>query len=151
MLELSFSRRLTYFTLLAIALGAIGCAKPNYASEENSPTISGKPGSSRCSAESPAASLCVKLTWEAIPTETQFGSFVFTLSDLATDRLDLTSPSPLSVVLWMPSMGHGSSPVSIETIAPGIYRAKKVFFNMKGDWEIRFNVGDRQAVYALEI
>ena len=156
MAELSFSNTIFPSTigisaLLAITFAFAGCAKPNYLNEGGDPSISEKPGGSRCSAESSSASLCIKLTWETFPTESQFGSFVFTLSDLATDRLDLTPPNPLTVVLWMPSMGHGSSPVSVETIAPGVYRAKKVFFNMKGDWEIRFTAGDRQAVYAIEI
>lgn len=151
MASLTCSLKIKLSALVVITLGIVACAKPNYLNQESDPSRFGKPGGSRCSAESSSASLCVKLTWETFPTESQFGSFIFTLSDLATDRLDLTSPNPISVVLWMPSMGHGSSPVSIETIAPGIYRAKKVFFNMKGDWEVRFNVGDRQAVYALEI
>jgi hypothetical protein len=151
MAKLTSPRKIKLAAMVALTLFIEGCAKPNYLPQGSDPSRSGKPGGSRCSAETSSASLCIKLTWETFPTESQFGSFVFTLSDLATDRLDLTSPNPLSVILWMPSMGHGSSPVAVETIAPGIYRAKKVFFNMKGDWEIRFNAGDRQAVYALEI
>jgi hypothetical protein len=43
----------------------------------------------------------------------------------------------VAVVLWMPSMGHGSSPVSVAKIDVGTYRASQVFFTMPGDWEIR--------------
>lgn len=43
----------------------------------------------------------------------------------------------LAVVLWMPSMGHGSSPVTIERLDRGTYRVSEVFFTMAGDWEIR--------------
>lgn len=129
----------------------VGCAKPNYAADGKDTSFSGKPGTGRCTAEASTGSICIKVTWESLPTETQFGSFVFTLSDLATDRLDLTDHNQISVVLWMPSMGHGSSPVNVEKIAPGIYRAEKVFFNMKGDWEIQFKIGPSQAVYALDV
>lgn len=144
-----------FFTSLFFILSISGCAKPNYLDAQKDSTFSGKAGGGRCTAEGTVQStggpICVKVTWEAVPTETQFGSFVFTLSDLATDRLDTAKHTPMSVVLWMPSMGHGSSPVTVETIAPGIYRAKKVFFNMKGDWEIQFKIGPNQIVYALEI
>jgi hypothetical protein len=136
---------------LLLVFALTSCAKPNYSAKDENSGILGKPGSGRCTTEAPAGSLCVKVTWEALPTETQFGSFIFTLSDLASDRLDLKDHNPMSVILWMPSMGHGSSPVTVEKIAPGIYRAKKVFFNMKGDWEIQFKIGETQAIYALDI
>jgi hypothetical protein len=145
------SRLIILILSLSLGFAVSGCAKPNYSADGKDSTFSSKPGLGRCTAESAAGSLCIKVTWDILPTETQFGSFVFTLADLATDRLDSRDHSPMSVVLWMPSMGHGSSPITVEKIAPGIYRAKKVFFNMKGDWEVQFNIGKYQAVYALEI
>lgn len=51
----------------------------------------------------------------------------------------------LQVILWMPSMGHGSAPTQIDKllddkgqIVLGSYQVKNVFFVMPGDWEIRF-------------
>lgn len=151
MSQQSLSPLIAIIFLSSILLTVSGCAKPNYLDSQKDASFSGKAGGGRCGAETSTGSICIKLTWETLPTETQFGSFIFTLSDLAADRLDTTNHSPMSVVLWMPSMGHGSSPVTVETIAPGIYRAKKVFFNMKGDWEIQFRIGQNQAVYAIEI
>lgn len=53
----------------------------------------------------------------------------------------------LAVVLWMPSMGHGSSPTKVEplldasgTALSGQYGVKQVYFSMDGDWEVRFQL-----------
>lgn len=139
---------LRFFLPLAF-LATTNCARPNYATNENATGLSGKPSGSICSATLPS-SLCVKVTWETWPTESTFGSFVFLISDLKTNVLAVAPPQSVSVALWMPSMGHGSSPVTVEQVAPGIFRAKKVFFNMKGDWEIRFLVDGEQGSHALQ-
>ncbi|MFI5390863.1 MAG: FixH family protein [Bacteriovoracales bacterium] len=48
------------------------------------------------------------------------------------DNLDL------KVSLFMPEMGHGSSPTKVEKIPGGnIYKISKVFFTMPGIWEVR--------------
>lgn len=46
----------------------------------------------------------------------------------------------LKVYLWMPSMGHGSFPVSIERIGRGVYQITDIFFTMPGDWDIHIEV-----------
>jgi hypothetical protein len=53
------------------------------------------------------------------------------------------------IKLWMPSMGHGSSPVKISQAlgtagAPldGVFNVTNVFFVMPGEWEIRVIVKD---------
>ena len=46
-------------------------------------------------------------------------------------------PPDFSLFLWMPSMGHGSSPVTIKKIATGVYDISDVYFIMDGDWQIR--------------
>jgi hypothetical protein len=45
-----------------------------------------------------------------------------------------------SVVLWMPSMGHGSSPVTVTRLDIGTYLANEVFFIMPGEWQIKFQL-----------
>ena len=44
------------------------------------------------------------------------------------------------IKLWMPGMGHGSFPVTLEKIADGIFLASEVFFTMPGYWDIHFQV-----------
>ncbi len=49
-------------------------------------------------------------------------------------------PRNFEVYLWMPSMGHGSSPVKVNRISAGIYEITDVYFIMEGDWEIRIKL-----------
>lgn len=49
-------------------------------------------------------------------------------------------PESFSVDLWMPSMGHGSSPVVIKKLGTGIYDVSEVYFIMDGDWQLRLRL-----------
>jgi hypothetical protein len=88
---------------------------------------------------------CVAFAWETSPSEEGFGSFIF-----QTFRPNIADGSPIPedlslnprVVLWMPGMGHGSSPVTVERIDIGTFRASKVSLYMHGQWEIRFQLKD---------
>jgi hypothetical protein len=47
----------------------------------------------------------------------------------------------LSAEPWMPDMGHGSgAPPKISRIAEGEYLISKIYFIMKGKWELRFKL-----------
>ena len=37
-------------------------------------------------------------------------------------------------------MGHGSSPVTMERVDVGRYRAKDVFFIMTGEWDVHYQL-----------
>lgn len=57
----------------------------------------------------------------------------------------------INVVLWMPSMGHGSAPTQVVPavdangiLIPGTFLVKNVFFMMGGDWEIRVTLTDAE-------
>ncbi len=59
------------------------------------------------------------------------------------DHSPTVPPGPFEVVLWMPSMGHGSAPTSVlESLDTsgqpilGSYDVKNVFFLMGGDWDV---------------
>jgi len=59
----------------------------------------------------------------------------------------LTSlPEIPNVVLWMPAMGHGSSPIEVAQLDTGTYRANHVYFVMPGIWEIHFQVRSQETV-----
>ncbi len=109
------------------------CARPVYL-ENTSGAGSGERGSQKS-----ACTTCINFLWETRPTETTFGSFIFAVVDAET-RSTINAPKAdsVKVELWMPSMGHGSSPVTIEKLSEGLYRASRVYFSMGGDWEIRF-------------
>lgn len=44
------------------------------------------------------------------------------------------------VTPWMPVHGHGTPDIEAEEIAPGVYEAKRVFFNMPGLWDLQVHV-----------
>lgn len=57
----------------------------------------------------------------------------------------------IEVILWMPSMGHGSAPTQVQRatdslgqILNGVYDVKNVFFIMDGDWEVRVVLTDSE-------
>lgn len=111
-----------------------GCARPNYEDLPNNP---GAGGLGSCEAYFATSDACVDLIWETRPTANDMGSFVLELyrRDDRSQFVNLTNT--LEVVLWMPDMGHGSSGVTVEKLAPGQYRVTRVFFIMGGDWEIQ--------------
>jgi hypothetical protein len=85
--------------------------------------------------------VCGHLQWVTEPTTDDFGSFLLQVfNGNPTDGSDVLTDlkGELSVILWMPSMGHGSSPVTVSKVDVGTYKINKVFFSMKGEWEIRF-------------
>jgi hypothetical protein len=72
------------------------------------------------------------------------------------------SPIDLSrnfnVVLWMPSMGHGSVPTHIEQVVDsggqalsGVYLVKNIQFIMGGDWEVRVILEGHDGVEETQI
>ncbi len=139
-----------YLPSFALLAALASCAKPTYVS--NGGTVTTKTRSDACASRFEAAAICVDLKWERRPTEDALGTFIFTFTDSLTgDLIDFTNDELPKVILWMPAMGHGSSPVIVEKVSLGIYRAKEVYFGMKGDWQIRFEKNSDQATYAISL
>ncbi len=106
--------------------------------------------------------LCVSLKWIQFPTQKNYGSF-----NLQFERLEPNSDprediigqliQRLAIVLWMPSMGHGSVPVAISPINKTSLSVTHVFFIMPGEWEIRVQIKkgaqqiDEQVIFKLSI
>lgn len=138
---------------LLVLGGLVACADPKYAPEQEFGTNpSGDSGQERkleiCDANF-ASGQCVSYSWETKPTEENYGSFVFRiLGPAAADgtRALIDPEGAVAVVLWMSSMGHGSTPVTVERLDRGTYRASKVFFTMRGEWDIRFQLKDGRDV-----
>jgi hypothetical protein len=111
-----------------------GCAQPKYADE--SPAVQAERSPSCFKSGD-----CVSFKWEKAPTESDFGLFSFQITGASTSISDVPS-----VLLWMPSMGHGSSPVRVTPLGSGTYRAERVFFTMRGNWEIHFQLKDGEEI-----
>jgi hypothetical protein len=62
----------------------------------------------------------------------------------AVTHQNISLEDSVEVVLWMPSMGHGSAPTQIQRVLDsngdlmtGVYQVRNVYFTMGGDWEVR--------------
>ena len=117
-----------FFRLLIISLFLSGCIQPKYAPNEKPNPQDLK----SCPYKLINSGNCLSLDWEVPPTAEDFGQFLVN----AKDEID----GDVSVFLWMPSMGHGSSPVTVNRIDMETYRVFDVFFSMPGDWEIYIQV-----------
>lgn len=110
---------------------AVACARPNYISaEELNPQ--NKPQEDVISVpEFPVLKIRASLKWSQAPTSQGAQDFILDLEGNVKEFETLT------ILLWMPSMGHGSAPVKIERLSDYQYHVKNVYFIMPGDWEIR--------------
>lgn len=129
---------MTRIAMSAIAFTLLACAEPKHAPADNAFSESQAQSSANCSARF-ASELCVDIRWEKAPTESDFGSFIFkihraNLGDGSAVPVDLEGT--VSAMLWMPSMNHGSSPIRVEKLDIGTYRASRVFFTMRGEWTL---------------
>lgn len=132
----------------------LGCAKPNYVPSTQEQTreqqSNQEKNSGKCTVQFKNSGVCLDWSWEKIPSETETGSFSF-----KTYRLENAQAMPVfvdlqftpKVVLWMPSMSHGSSPVRTQIEGVGKYKALDVFFIMPGEWEIKFQIKDGNQIY----
>ena len=127
-------------SIIALSFFIFGCAKPNYAdkkSDENPQAQSLED----CRLKFEWQSLCLGWTWETVGNTTQYGSFILQTAQPSGGALVLKDVgAELKVVLWMPSMGHGSVPVQIEKLSVGLYRIKNIFFIMPGEWDLHFQL-----------
>ena len=86
--------------------------------------------------------LCMTISWEKYPRAREKGIMAIGFTD-AKDQQRLVDPkfSP-AIVLWMTSMGHGSSPVTLVRTDVGQFRSTDVLFIMGGPWDIKFQLKD---------
>ena len=126
-------RSLILLSVASVLIILSACARPNY--EEPVGPAAGELGS--CDAYFATSDACIDLIWEKKPSENEMGTFVLEFYRRGERGEFVNLANTLEVTLWMPSMGHGSSPVTVEKLAPGQYRVTRVFFIMGGTWEIQ--------------
>ena len=123
--------------ILAVEILA-ACAKPQYAESSAPPVRDQKQSTNSVCMAQFSTGECITMTWQTQPSASNFGAFLFkiyraNLADGTAIPIDLTS-GELSVVLWMPSMGHGH----LQKLDTGTYLASNIFFTMNGEWQINF-------------
>jgi hypothetical protein len=119
--------------ILFSVLVLLACARPEIQSgfSDQPENPAEKPNSS-CQF---TVSACPVITFEKAPAVRADSAFY--LNFLSGPGVLASDVELISVRLWMPSMGHGSSPVVIEALGPGIFRISRVFFLMDKDWQIQ--------------
>ena len=95
--------------------------------------------------------LCLRARWQTMPTEDTFGSMILTFTEKNSPSRPVSPKRDPFIQLWMPSMGHGSSPVTITPLDEGVYRAEDIFFIMPGPWDIRYQLKDDSSVIEEKI
>ena len=141
-----------------------GCAKPNYQNppavvepqntdnpdgetpEEPSPTPVPPKPPVKCKHVFEATQTCLNYKWTKSATATEMGSIELFFAEINKPLTPIELNYDAAIVLWMPSMGHGSRPVSIEKLSNSKYSATKIFFIMPGEWEIRFQLKSNKEV-----
>lgn len=108
---------------------------------------SNPPQGSDCPLKFPKAGYCAELTWDQPPTDQDPASFMLRFWDSAkaTRNGPYSDPNGTAfVMLWMPSMGHGSARVTLVHSkdsggqdVPGVFEGSNAIFIMPGDWDVR--------------
>ena len=83
--------------------------------------------------------LHIHATFPQPPVGGQEASMLLETRDAKTHQI-IEIEDKVSVVLWMPSMGHGSTPTVVQRLDVGTYRASEVFFIMPGEWDLKFQL-----------
>lgn len=142
----SFVKKCSLAFVVALALSA--CAHPNY-QEGPAPVGETKTGAT-CALKFNSQNLCAGYDWEKYPSESETGTFVVRFTNPTSGTL-VDPGLSLKVILWMPSMGHGSRPVSITRLSSGVYRVDQVYFTMPGVWQIRFQLHQSNTIVEEQI
>lgn len=144
-----FGKRFLYVVIYLTFL-LCSCAQPKYETPSSSQIgnvgqSSQEQKASDCQIRFKTSGYCLALHWEVAPTSNKAGSLIFKVYrgnayDDSPVGMDFSNVP--SLVLWMPSMGHGSIPTTTSLLDIGTFRASNVFFIMPGEWEMRFQVKD---------
>ena len=125
---------------LVLTVSCVACAKPKYAAAVNDPQKATEEGDNQdCTLKFAKSALCLEWAWEHQPGDSDFGIIVFKTYQMINGTKVLKDLSgTATLVLWMPSMGHGSSPTTVTRTELGTYRANRVYFVMPGAWDLHF-------------
>lgn len=112
---------------------------------------------SNCPLAFPNHGLCAELDWNAAPNDEDEAIFSlrFWKTAQGTEKFGpYVDPSEsVNVMIWMPAMGHGSSPIHLAHATdltgaeiPGIFLGSAVYFLMPGAWDVHVQLKDGSTV-----
>jgi hypothetical protein len=135
----NFMKILFFLTLFL----SVSCLAKREYETPSSPPLFSTPGieAAPCQHSFKDLNLCYDLRWEKLPTEDEAGAFkLHFYSALEKEAAFFPEDMELEVVLWMPSMGHGSTPVEISREHLGVFVVQDVYFIMPGEWDIEIHL-----------
>jgi hypothetical protein len=138
-----------------------GCGRSPFLHHETAepPQTPHEEGAKACPLSFPRSGYCAKLTWASAPSDQGANSFSLEFWEANSGSEEgpfSRPPHSVFVKLWMPAMGHGSSPVTLEEGMSGVYTATEVYFIMPGKWDVHIELMDsgktiEEAVDTLQI
>lgn len=122
----------------------VACANPDYVQKE-------KTTEAQCDVYFEKLEACAKINWKNPEISSAEAPFTFQIvhSDNPA-KLELLKSAKLEVVLWMPAMGHGSSPTEVKQVDDLTYDVSRVYFIMGGEWEIRFKFTNKDTGQTID-
>lgn len=124
----------TISLLFLVVTATLSCAKPNYTDAD---VIS---NSTSCAFHLKQLNLCADIQWLNSPVVSAYTSFQSRFYLPSLPGQNINPSGAVHFYLWMPSMGHGSSPISTTETGLGDFLSTDVFFIMPGEWEIRLHI-----------
>ncbi|MFZ3230361.1 MAG: hypothetical protein WA160_09160 [Pseudobdellovibrio sp.] len=128
--------------LLALVISAVGFANKSNANEPPN-----SPNHSQTVCAEINSTICAHLNFiSSLDTSTE-GEFI--VHALIPNNIAINN---LKVSLWMPSMGHGSSPVDILPLdETNYFKISNAWFVMTGDWIVRIEFESNGSVFEINI
>lgn len=125
--------------LLLLSLTLLSCGKPPLLNKLIKPSNE-IAGGILLSEQFPNEKINFSMKWTVAPG----------LDDLSAFDLKLASPlslnQTLNVYIWMPEMGHGSSPVDIKQVSSTDYLVSEIAFIMPGLWVLHVEILENNKV-----
>lgn len=83
---------------------------------------------------------CANLEFSTAPSVNKNAPFLVSFQNDDNTKTILPKYN-IEVLLWMPSMGHGSKPTAVTRFEnSGVLYVSNVYFIMKGEWEIQIKM-----------
>ena len=142
-------RKISFLFVFVFLFFVTACAEKKYVKLSGQEGAGSQKATADCSFKFSQSGLCLSWQWRRQPTNMKPGVIDFRVysldpSDQFPQLVDVNDP--VDLVLWMPAMGHGSSPVQVNKLDVGTYEALNVLFVMPGLWEMKFQITDDKGV-----
>ena len=128
---------------LILLIFLLGCGDSPFINKEVSNEVRGTP-SLENELVLPGENIVLKLYWNEGPRLSDESKLTIILLDDNGRPID--PKNSFKIMLWMPTMGHGSFPVSVKKLSQGVYEAREMFFTMEGNWDVHFQLIDGDKV-----